>query len=412
MPQFSYKAKKGPQNFIEGTIEADSLDRAIKNILQMGYTPIDVQSVRASKAVLKDQKAKASKNFISIFKKVSSAEVTLFIRQISDLVDAKVPVINALRIVEKQTRHPQLKEIIRQMALIVQDGGPLSSAFAKFPDVFSELHANMIKSGELGGRLDVVLNRLADFLEDDQEIRSQIKSSLLYPLFILCTGIISIFVLFTWVIPRITMIFVDLEEALPLPTVILISISGFFAKFWWLILILLGIGFFYLHRLRHIPQGRVWLDQLKLKVPFLGQVVRDNEISQFARTLGTLLENGVIIVKALDSVALVLNNHVFRSEIKKASVEVANGASLSETLRGNKFFPDAAISMIAIGEESGEMYTGLHKLAAYYQRKNQRVTKGILSLLGPALILVIGLIVFFVVIAMLMPIFRMNLIIN
>jgi general secretion pathway protein F len=253
---------------------------------------------------------------------------------------------------------------------------------------------------------------LADFTEKDQEIRAQVKTSLVYPMLILFVGTITIFVLLTFVIPRLTSIFEDLDAALPLPTVILLTISSFFGRFWWLILAMIALAVFYLQGVLRTPKGRLWFDAMKLKIPTLGEYITHVEIGRFARTLATLLESGVVIVSALDAVAAVLENEVLKNEVKRLSQEVANGASLNAAFQECWYFPEEAVNMIAVGEESGRLEKGLHKLADAYERQSERMTKIFTSLLEPFLILIMGSIVGFIVIAMLLPIFRMNLIIR
>ena len=291
-------------------------------------------------------------------------------------------------------------------------GGALSGAFALFPEIFSPLYSNIVRSGEAGGNLSLVLNRLADFVEKEQEIRAQVRSSLFYPAFILTIGCIAIFVLVTWFIPQITAIFEDLSEKLPLPTVILIAVSHFFSRFWWAVLGFLGLAVFYYKRFQNTSSGQLWLDKIKLKVPLLGPFIRDAEVGRLARTLGTLLDSGVVIVSALESSSAVVENIVLRQEVQQIAKEVANGESLTEAIRVSDLFTDAGVSMIAVGEETGRIQDGLYKLASFYEKQTQRFIKDVLSLLEPVLVLFIGLIIFFIVIAMLMPVFRMNLIIQ
>jgi type II secretory pathway component PulF len=208
------------------------------------------------------------------------------------------------------------------------------------------------------------------------------------------------------------MIFEDLNETLPLSTLILLGISGFFAKFWWLILSFLGLVVFYLKRLQATSQGKLWLDNVKLKIPVFGNYVRDVQIGRFARILGTLLDSGVVIVTALSSVCLVIDNDVLRHEIQMISQKVSGGSSLAAVLKESSLFPEAVVSMVAVGEQTGQVHRGLYKLAAYYEGQSQRFVKRVTSLIEPVLILIVGSIVLFIVMSLLMPIFRMNLIIQ
>ncbi len=405
MPRFSYKAKKGPGQIVDGVIEADVIDNAIRKLMELGLTPLDVAlEIKAS--------AKSSKISFSFKKNVPLPTLVVFTRQICDLAEASVPILRALELVQNQTRHPVLKDALAQIHKTVQDGGSFSEGLAQFPAIFPLLYVNMVRAGEMSGQLDLVLARLADLVEKEQDTRGKIISSLAYPLFILVIGIILVFVLITFVIPKLSFIFEDLQQSLPWPTVLLLTISAFFARFWWLILAIGALLFFYIQSRLSTPQGRLWWAAQKLKIPVVGDFVKDMEISRFARTLGTLLESGVVIVEALKSVWAVVDNEVLKQEIESVSEQVANGASLTLALKTCKYFPEAAINVVAVGEETGKLEKGLYKLADAAERQADRTSKTILSLLGPLVLVLIASIVGFAVIAIILPILQMNLIIQ
>lgn len=405
MPKFTYKAKKTPSELASGTIEAENIDNAIEKIIKLGYVPLDV----AVETKEEKPKEKESRGFsFSFYKKIKLADLGVFTRQLFDLIDAGVPLLRALNVILNQTENPTLKDVVGKLYSFVKDGGTLSGAMAQHPSVFSRLYINMIGAGEAGGNLDTVLGRLAEFVDKDIETRSKVRSSLVYPGLIFSVGGLTIFILLTFVVPRLTVIFDDLSESLPLPTVILMSISSIFARFWWAIILFICILVFYGKRYLSSERGKLWLDRLQLKVPVLGNFIKEVEIGRFARTLGTLLGSGVVIISALDSVWAVLENEVLRQEIKKASQEVAAGASLTIALRQCQYFPEAAINMIAVGEESGHLEQALEKLAGSFERQSDRSVKVVTSLIEPLMIVVVGAIVFFIVMAVVLPIFRMN----
>ena len=411
MAQFYYRAKKGPEQLIDGEVEAENMDGAVARILQMGYTPLDVKS--GSKLLEVTPKLGKSLSFFSDFsKRVPFLEVVWFTRYLCDLIDAGVPVLRSLTIVKKQIKHAYLKDIVGQIHSLVKDGATLSSALAKYPEVFSSFYINIVKSGEVGGNLGPVLNRLADFIEKDQEVREQVTSSLIYPSLIVFVGLATVTFLLTWVIPQITSIFEDMGEALPLPTVILMTISQGISQWWWVVFALAGLIFFYIKRTQSHMAGRLWLDGLKLRTPFLGEFIKGVEIGHFSRTLATLLDNGVTIITALDSIILVAKNEVLRQEIRKVLQEVTAGTGLAAALGKSPFFPESIVHMAAVGEESGEISGGLYKVAVFYERQSQRVVKTMTSLIEPGLILGLGVVIGFVVVAMLMPVFRMNMIVK
>ncbi len=407
MPRFIYKAKKSPTETIDGEIEAETLDRAAEEVIKSGLIPIDVAAKRIEKIPAShDQEQKLAPAFFSI--KVKLSDISFFTRQLCDLVDAGVPILRALQVTANQTKNPQLKEIIGEMGVFVQDGGTLSQAMAQYPNVFSQLYVNLVKSGEISGNLDIVLTRLAEFIDKDLEVRSKVKSSLVYPALILIVGFLTIFVLLTFVVPRLTVMFDDLTESLPLPTVILIAVSNFFAKFWWLIIGAGVLSAWYLQRFLQAPEGKLWFDRLKLKIPVVGNFIREAEIGRFARTLSTLLKSGVVIVSALESVWAVLDNEVLKEEVRAAAESVAGGDSLTIALQRSEYFLADALNMIAIGEESGRLEQALSKLADSYERQCDRSIKIVTSLLEPVMIVVIGGVVFFIVMAVILPILKMN----
>lgn len=411
MPQFTYKAKQGPGKTVDGRIEADSLNAAIAKILQLGVTPLDVREGIVRETPVRRLKSLPKPSF-EFFRKISHTEINNFTRQICDLVEAGVPLLRSLNIVYRQTKNPHLKSVLDNMQAVVRDGGTLSDAMAKHPKVFSSLYVNMIRSGELSGQLDMVLRRLAEFSEKDLDTRNKIKASLAYPTLIFLVGALTIFVLLSFVIPRLTVVFEDFGASLPWPTVILMNLSGFFARFGWLILIAAMAAGAYFVRMINSPKGRYWFDELKLKMPVIRTFIVDVEIGRLARTLATLLESGVVIIAALKSVAEVLTNEVLRQDIREAAERVANGESLTAGLKESPYFPEAALQMVAVGEETGHLEQSLHKLAGAYERRADQSMRTVVSLMGPVALVVIVSIVGFLVIAMLLPIFQMNLIVK
>lgn len=403
MPLFSYKAKQGPKKTIRGQVEAENVDAAIKKIVESGYTPIDVYQ----------QSIKTAPHLNLIFnQKVPTKEIILFTRQLSDLVEADVPLLKSLNHIFKQTRHPLFKAMLQKISTAVKDGSMLSESLEKFPETFPVVYVNIIRSGEISGNLTAVLQHLAEFSERQQDIQNQIKASLIYPALILGVGAITIFVLLTWVIPRLTAIFDDLNQALPLPTQILLGVSGFFVHFWWLIIFIFAALGFALQQVSRTPAGKLKIDQFKLQLPLFGDFLRNVEIERFSRTLATLLDNGVTIVAALKSVALVTENQIFKDMLKKIEFDVTNGESLAKAIEKTALFPETATQMITVGEETGHLAKGLHKLSQYYERLIQHFIKNMTTLIEPILILLLGTVVGSVVLAMLMPIFQMNLMIK
>jgi len=407
MPKFSYKAKRGPTEIINGVVEAEHLNAAIEQVIRLGYTPLDVVPLGA---VLKSSPVKTKEISFGFSQRIKFSELTLLTRQWADLFGAGVPLLRVLDVSRNQIKNPALKNIIEKIYLVVQDGGSLSAALMEYPRVFSPLYVNMVRSGETGGNLDLVLQRLAEFTEQEQETRSKVISSLVYPGLMLLVGILTISVLLTFVIPRLTVMFEDMAQTLPLPTLILIRVSNFFLHFWWLILVVIILVGFYFKRYRSSPEGRLRLDTLQLRIPLIGQFIINVEMGRFARTLGSLLKSGITIVTALESVWAILSNEALKKELANVTLQVSGGKSLTAALKECRFFSDMAISMVSVGEESGRLEESLNRLADSYEKESDRFVKTFTSLLEPLMIVVIGSVVGFIVISMLLPIFKMDMI--
>jgi type II secretory pathway component PulF len=336
----------------------------------------------------------------------------LLTRQISDLVGASVPLLRALQLVSRQMKDSSWRDVMEDISRFVQNGGSLSGALARHPGLFSPFYVNMVRTGETGGHLDKVMERLAGHLERDYEIRGKVRSSLTYPLLILGVGILTVAVLFIFVIPMLSVMFDDLDQELPLPTLVLIRVSGFSARHWWWLFCVTIIAGVYGKRWVSSAKGRLWFDGLKLRIPFLGEFIKAVETGRLARTLGTLLENGVPITAALEAVHPTVDNAILREAIQNVSHEVSEGSTLTAALQKNTFFPEMAASMVAVGEEAGRLEESLFKMADTLERQSDQATRMMISLLGPAVLICIVAVVGFAVIAMLLPILRMNVLIS
>lgn len=411
MPAYVYKAKEGPEKIVQGTIDAQNRNSAIQAVAALGLTPLDVVPAGEDSPAQELKTARPALDF-SFSRRISPALVVSFTREMSDLVDAAVPVLRALQIVSRQIRRPHFKKIVDATAAFVENGGSFSQALAQYPRVFPNFYVRMVKAAEAAGRLGDVLKRLAAHLEKEQEIRGRVQSSLAYPLLIFGAGILTVVVLLVFVIPRLAVMFDDLNQDLPWPTVFLVKTSAFFVRYGWFIAAVTTVAAVYANQWRRLPQGRRWFDRLQLKTPFLGDFIKIVTIGRLARTLGTLLENGVAVTTALETAAQTVDNTVIRGEIERVSREVAGGATFKAALRQTIFFPETTADMIAVAEETGRLDQGLYKIAETFERQADRTVQMMLSLLGPVVLIAVVAVVGFAVIAMLLPIFQMNLLIQ
>jgi len=405
MPQFIYKAKSGPKDVTSGLIEADTIAEAVTKLTNAGQMPIDVKLYVKSSLPVIEKKTRLDN-------KVSQAALYQFTRQLADLMEAGIPLARCMELLSRQRQFPLMVEVIEAMTVLLQQGGSLSLALAKYPRIFSPLYVHTVKAAEASGQLPLVLNRLAQFLESDMQLQAKAKSSLLYPAIIFLVGLLTLFVLLSFVLPRLTLMFEDFDAQLPLATRIVVAVSQIFAQFWWLMAGLITGFVFWTRSYLRTPKGKAALDGMTLKIPLLKSFIENTQLSRFARTLGMLLESGVPIVTALESVTLVVDNSALQEEVKKMTIKVKSGMSLTQAIKTSALFPEMAVDLIAVGQESGKLEKGLYKLAANCERSSQDTAQAFVTILGPAVLVVVVGMVGFMIVAMLLPMFQMNMIIN
>ncbi|MBN1872569.1 MAG: type II secretion system F family protein [Candidatus Omnitrophica bacterium] len=401
MARFAYRAKKGPKEEITGYVEAENKNVALHILTSQGLYPFSIHQEDADHSAVK-------KNPFLRFARISIRDISIFTRQLSDLLEAGLPLLKALTVLHKQTSNRLLKRVISDLRDTIQDGSTLSDSLKKHPRIFSSLYVSMVKSGETSGSLENVLLRLAEFQESQDELNSTVSRAMAYPALMALVGLITIFVLITFVIPKIVSMFQDLNQALPIPTVILLNISNFVRNFWWILIGLVLLVYFTFARMFKTEEGKLMVDQFKLKIPVAGQLTLRAEIARFARTLSTLLSNGVPILEAMGVVIDIMENEILKRDARLAQREVREGSNLADGLNKGAYFPVFVTNMIAIGEESGTLEKALLKVAMAYEREVDKTIKVMTSLLEPLMILTVGLVIGFIVIAMLLPIFEIS----
>lgn len=401
MAKFVYEAKTGPKDITKGTLVADNRSAAIQKISQMGYYLLSLEEEGESLSRTQSYKA-------YFFEKINLKDITNFTRQLSDLLEAGITIAKALDILGNQTANKRLKRIILDIRDFCVSGNPLSDALARHPKVFSKLYVNMVKSGETGGMLDSILRRLSDFFEKQLDINTRIRTALAYPILMTIVGLTTIIILITFVIPKMTVMFSDFGQALPLPTQILLGISDIIKHYWIIIIACIVAAVIAVINIYKTSEGRIAIDRFKLNFPIVGQLTKKVEIARLARTLSTLQENGVSILDALNIVLETVGNVIIKAEMEKVYASVKEGASLAHSFGESKIMPAAAINMISIGEESGHVEKSLLKIANGYEKESDESIKIMMSLLEPILILTMGIVVGFIVISMLLPIFEIN----
>jgi len=324
------------------------------------------------------------------------------------LLGAGVPLVASLDALISQITNPMLKKITAQIKDAVNEGNTLAFSLSQHPRLFSNLYINMVDSGEASGSLDVVLDRLAEFGEHQQALTSRFRAALIYPMFISIFGAGVLFFLVTFIIPDITQMFSEMHQTLPLPTVVLVSVSHFLKTFWWVVLLGLMSVIGIVKQLIKRPTGHHKWDEIKLRLPVLGPINQKMALARFGRTLGTLLQGGVSLLSSLEIVRNIVNNVLIAEVIDKVVEEIGAGKSLAGSLSQSRWFPSMVVQMIHVGEQSGELENMLNKIADIHEREAESHIMALTSMLEPVLIMVMGLIVLFVVISILLPIFEMN----
>jgi len=388
----------------KGFVDAPGVAAARQQLREDGIYPVEIHPAREKKSP-----GLSGLLEIDFLKKISAKEVSVFTRQLATLLSAGIPLVPAFSVLLAQTRNPLLQKILAEIRADLNEGKSLTAGMENFPRVFPPFYINMVRAGEASGTINLVLERLADFSENQQALMSKIRSALAYPLVMLLVGSLVIFLLMTFVVPKITGIFTDMKQTLPLMTIILIAVSNFLKSFWWLIflIILAGIASFKTLTAGTRNGRRTW-DGVRLKAPVWGAVNLKIAIARFSRTLATLLQSGVPLLAALEIVRNVVNNEIIGEAIAKAARDVEEGQSLAEPLTASGLFPPMVTEMIAVGEQSGSLEKMLNRIAVTYETEAQADILVMTSLLEPIMILVMGLLVGFIVFSILLPIFEMN----
>lgn len=397
MPTFVYRARNASGQLVQGELEADNERAANSKLVAQGHVPIE----------LRIKKRKGQAGFFSRFQRVGLKSLVVYFRQFATMITAGLPLVRCLDILTEQTEDKKLKEISGQLKQSVEDGATLEQAFQQFPQTFSALSVSLIRAGETGGVLDEVLNRLAIFLEKDQQLRTKVRSAMTYPAIVLFIAVGIVFFLVTFVLPTFIQLFEGLEVELPAPTKLLVAISFALRKYWYLFILgLIGSSIAF-SRYLGTPMGKRQFDRFILKMPVFGPLNRKVAISRFARTLGTLLNSGVPVLQAMEVVASAAGNTVVSNAVLKARASIKEGESIAQPLEQSEVFPPMVTQMIAVGEETGNLSGMLEKISDFYDLEVETTLAALTSLLEPLLMVGIGAVVGFIVISMFLPLFKM-----
>jgi len=391
MPTFTYTARTANGDLKSSTIDASSRDDAVNQLRRQRLTIVKVDENRPVKA-------RGS---------IGMRDVVIFTRQFSTMINAGLPLVQALDILARQSENKALAQTVREVVFEVESGHTVADAMRKYPKAFSELYTNMVDAGEKGGILDTILGRLAVFLEKNDALVRKVKGAMIYPSVIMGVAVIAIVVLLWKVIPVFQNMFASVNMELPGPTKFVIFLSSFLNNYWWALIAGIAAFAWGIKTAYGTSTGQLLIDRFLLRVPVLGDVIRKSSVSRFTRTLGTLISSGVSILDGLEITAKTSGNRVIQDAIMESRASIAGGESIAAPLQKSKVFPPMVISMISVGEQTGGLDEMLTKIADFYDDEVDAAVSGLLSLLEPIMIVFLGVVVGGMIVAMYLPIFDM-----
>ncbi|HAM41447.1 MAG TPA: hypothetical protein DDX89_08420 [Candidatus Omnitrophica bacterium] len=399
MPTYAYRAKDRALKVVEGTIDAENETAAVSRLGTLGIYPL-ILSERGIPRAVRPPPTSA---------RAPSRVLAYFSRQLADLLSGGLSLLHALSLVAQQTDHRALRAVIEEVADDVREGRALSEALAKHPGMFSPLYLSLIKTGEATGELDAVLMRLAEVTESESELKSRVASAFVYPCLVLLIGLGVIAFLLTYVVPKLTTLFLETGQLLPWPTRLLLGVSAALSRWWWAWAggVILG-GWAGRQGLRS-ETGQSAVDRLILRLPVVSPFVRKLDTARAMRNLGVMLERGVPILQALDVAGTTLANRVLREALRRARDEVRAGQTLARALSASGQFPVFVSNMVAVGEEANTLDAALLKVASSYERETEQALRVLTTVLEPVVLVVVGVVVMFIVISVLLPIFELGL---
>ncbi|MGA3283277.1 MAG: type II secretion system F family protein [Verrucomicrobiota bacterium] len=418
MPQFSYKARRRSGELVEGVLEVADRPAALVQIQRLGLFPIAVDTAKGG-AVANGQQRDGKKVDLLAFlpptvraqlqqkRKPRLQELATFTQQLANLLNSGMPLTVALNSMTHLESKGIPAEVSRDLKQEVSEGRGLSDAMARQPRIFSDLYVNMVRAGEQSGSLVEVLRRMANHFQQFAEVQSKFTSALIYPAMVCCVGVVIIVFFMTVVLPQFVVIFGGFNVQLPLPTRMLIGFSYFLKRYWWLLGALVLVAVILFKRFQTSEAGARKLDEWKMKAPVFGKVVKLNLFGQFARTLGTLLQNGVPVLTALKITEQVMSNRLIKEAIAQTRDAVTDGKTLAQPLGHSKLFPQLMVDLVRIGEETGDVPGALNNLADTYEGELEIGLRVMTNLIEPVLIIVMAVIVVFLLISILLPLFRL-----
>lgn len=405
MPVFKYQAKASPEETVNGEAAADSVESLAARLIDQGLYPVGISRLQEGHVL------RAGGRNMRV-RRPRRAALALLTRQMAGMLTAGLTLHAALRLLSSQALYKPMRVVLDDLVERLRDGQQFSTACAAWPGVFSALYVNLIRAGEAGGMLELVLDHLADFLEKEDEVRRQIRAALAYPVLMLGLGMVTVSILMTFVVPRIVSMFDDIGQTLPLPTRVLVAVSGFLTQYWPVILVA-GIALAMAAKIhRPTSEFRRKAHNLMLRLPFLGRLIIQGEVTQFARTLSALLGHGVPIHRAFEVAVAASRNMILQAEFQQAGEAIRRGRGVGASLLQSAHLPAVLGQMLAIAEETNQLETTLDKIANSSGREVERMVAIFTRLLEPVMIIIVGAFIGFIVFAMMLPIFQMDFVVQ
>lgn len=399
MTTYSYKARNQEGKLVSGTMDMENEQSIAASLDKLGYSVIEITSPGKVFASLAEM--------VERFQRLQKQDIIIFTRQLATLLRSGMQLLPSLATICEQTTNKRFKIILEDVRQAVQGGVSFSEALSRHPDVFSDLFVSMVKVGETGGIMDQVLSRLSLLSTQEMDIQSRIKSAMTYPIVLVVMSFLIVNFIMVGVLPKFIVVFNASNVPLPLPTRVVLGLSWILRNFWWAILAALAAAFFYFRRYIQTEKGRFRFHQWLLKVPVFGELYAKIQISRFARTLSTLTSSGVPILQALTAVEKTVTNVVLRRAIQDIRAAITAGSSLVEPFRASGLFPPMVVQMISIGEKSGKMDQMLEEVSGFYDPEIEYTIKNLTALLEPFMLLAMGLMVAFIALSVLLPIFNL-----
>ncbi|MFA5092810.1 MAG: type II secretion system F family protein [Candidatus Omnitrophota bacterium] len=401
--EFKYKAKKNLNEVVQGNLQGASVESVLEQLQSQGLVPISVEPV----AVVLSASVLDLKNNAKIKAgKFGLKQLTLFTQKLYNLINSRVELLSALRLLEKNCDNRVEKKLLAEIIHQIKEGVPFSTCLSRYPKYFPRLYVNIVHTGESTGKLKESLVQLLDYLRRLSDLKLKVKQALAYPIFMSVVGLGTIFVMLTFVLPRLAGMFDDFQAQLPMPTLILLKISSFLQSYWWIVILLVTVLTFIL-KIKGADKESI-LSRLKYHIPLVKDIVYKQSVANFSRSLSLLLQSGVNLLSALVDAAPVIGKPIYIAQLEVVRKDISEGIPFSDALAKFKIFPDFFVQMVRVGEEGGRLDVVLADIAESYEKEIESDLKTLSSLIEPAIILVLGLIIGAMVIAMLLPIFEMN----